>query len=253
MTPSQSMIALMKKKSLALLFALSLLIGWLGTSPAIAQDETEASDNDACDLVREETLDWTALGETVTFRTEMSGETYGLPGAAYTLIRADGTEIALGGGGKFIDEADVPCAEHLEAARARPLEVPYNERETRSPYTMTIRDYLTGTTREEVFSDIECLAVEVERGRLRETRPDRSDEAAYRQHRQAERANDYAEAKCRERRQMQETFKDTPDTLVHLIAINAPLLDITGSTYFGNIVALDPETNTLHELFFWGC
>jgi len=247
----------MKKKPLIILFVLSVVIGWLGTSPAIAQDETAGPDSHACDLTREETLDWTALGETVTFRTEMSGETYGLPGATYTLVRADGTEIALGGGGKFIDygpdEAQPSCADHLEKAGAAPLATPYNERESRAPDTMTIRDYLTGTMREEVFSDVECLAVEAENDRLRATRPDRSEQDAYRQHRQAERANDYAEAKCRDKRQMQETFKDDPGTLLHLIAINAPLLDITGSTYYGNIVALDPETNSLHELFFWGC
>lgn len=243
----------------AILFGVSVIGGLFIPSAGTAEAETIILPPEPCHQVRETAVDWAALGETVVFRTQLSGDHASLPTGTYTLIRANGTEVALGGGGKFIDDFDpsgvLPsCEDHLAASHAGPVDAPRTqEAASRAPYSVTIRDYIRGNTIADVMSDAACLTNDQERTRLYANRPDRSDEDVYKRFWQDIRALDATQASCRDKRQIQEQFQDDPETLLRLIAIDAPLLTITRSTYFSDQVAFDPETNTLHNLFYWGC
>ena len=247
------------RKLYAILFGVSVIGGLFVPPTGTAEAETVIEPVEICNQVREVSVDWAALGETVVFRTELSGDHASLPRGTYTLIRADGTEVPLGGGGKFIDdfgpdEALPSCEDHLAASHVGPLDAAQTQETTsRAPYSATIRDYIRGNTIAGVMSDADCLANDQERTRLFANRPDRSDEAVYERFRQNMKTVDAAQALCRDKRQIQEHYRDDPETLMRLIAIDAPLLTITGSTYYSGQVAFDPETNTLHQLFSWGC
>jgi len=93
-------------------------------APALPAAAQTASPIPACDIIDEQVLNWEALGETVTLRTKLQGEEGYLPGAEFTMVLSDETEVELGSGGKFIDDFDPQdppgCADHLEAA-TRPI------------------------------------------------------------------------------------------------------------------------------------
>jgi len=241
------------KKTYACLFAAALMSGWLIAPTAYAEGAAASKTNSGCDLLREEAVNWTALGETVTFRVELTSEDpQHLPGGSYTMIRADGTEIDLGGGGKYIDdwvEGDAPsCEEHLEVAAIGPI-APFGEiHQSRMPHSFTIRDYITGTNVAELMSDAACLAVDQQRIRLYENRPDPENKEVFEPYWAARQEADRALTRCIDKRQIQDQFRETPEILLHLIEIDAPVLSLTRSTYYSDQVALDPETNKLYEL-----
>ena len=247
------------RKRYVILFGVSVIVGLFIPTGGTAEAETNMETPAPCHQVRETMVDWAALGEAVVFRTQLSGQGTHLPNGTYTLIRADGTEVALGGGGKFIDDFDPDqtwpsCEDHLAASHVGPMNVPRTQQATSHvPYSVTIRHYIRGNTLAEVMSDADCLANDQERTRVFANRPERDDQESYTRFRQDLRALESTRGVCQDKRQIQEYYKDDPETLLHLIEIDAPLLTITRSTYYSDQVAFDPETNTVHELFYWGC
>lgn len=243
------------KKAYACLFAAVVLIGALLVPSAHA--DAEAAPQTACDLVHEQSVDWTALGETVTFHTRLYDAGEYTPSAIFTMIRADGTEADLGGGGKFIDDwtegQEPSCQDHLAASFIGPSQYTPATIKNKAPASLSIRDYIAGETVADIMSDTACLANDLDRASLYENQPDRNDEDAYAAFWTKRYAVEQVKTTCREKRQIQKQYAANPELLLHLITINAPILEIRRSVYYATYEAFDPETNKTYELFFSGC
>ncbi len=225
---------------------LSLAAVFLMTSSIAALDNPVLH---ACDLMDEQTLRWDALGKDVTLRTELKGETGSVPFADFYMT-IEGREIHLGQGGKFIDDfdpANTPsCEDHLEAAIKPILKsishegVFFNSRNFRTMHE------LDSALHQAEFCNtppIPYYESEDVKAYLTEFRKTDNWEAAFLS------CGPILDIIALESSQLQTTAKQYQK----LLAQDAPLIAVPYSTYGVDVLAIDVENYTTHNLFASGC
>jgi len=190
-----------------------------------------------CNLETSDYVYWDALGENVVLHTKMSTEEGGLPSARLTLEMADGEKVDLGGGGKYFDDFapdDVPsCAEHMAAAKN--LTLSSLDPQFKSPEVIGFQLTATYRSMSEIQADVRNAG---------QCDMDAEDH----QERYACEAHKYLVEK------IQENERQVPKTeFDRFVSINAPVLEITYSTYGNETFAFDPKTRKLVALFYDGC
>jgi len=209
------------------LFLIAGIFG-LMMSPAQAQSDFVLP---ACDLVDEETLYWETIGEDVTLRIELKGESGALPWGITYLTFQDGEEVILGEGGKYIDDftADnVPtCEDHLRVAK--------------DPVLTSIRQssptYIWGVPLKSM-SDVE-KALELSKT-CQEDDPQLT-----------------PMIDCRDILQFAKDFQSQneidPEVYKNLIDQIAPIIQVPYSTYGVDIYAYDQTARKFHKISYSGC
>jgi len=215
-----------------------LLITCTMTVTAAAQNQ-DALPLPACDITDVKSVYSQAMKQNVTLKTHLTGEANSLPSAALSLTLADGTKIDLGSGRKYIDDftADsIPsCKEHLRVATAATLggltATPEN-----NPYNYVTR-YNEFTALIALGQDCQFPAGEPKRN-YRDLSP------------LCKRAVNFLTAY----NESDPPHKSWPEGRREaLLAMDAPIIYVQGSTYFVTINLYDPIDNILREIMYEGC
>ena len=243
----------MQNGAVKIFLCITLLIGSLFAIPGRAAQTHEtisaqtSGQNNHCDIVDRERVYWAILKEEVTLITQLRWDAIeGYPKAVLKLVRANGQNIELGEGGKYIDEAREDfsgCKAHLALAKDVTIkslagEFPAGGSQSGESQnkTLYVRDLIEGfsdTHFENIVpndSNVEyCLGLPKDKM----TWPDIN--------------------ACSDHMYILSLYKDRPDSLRDLIAQNLPLISYRYSAYGAKILAYDPSQNQLYDLSATGC
>lgn len=187
-----------------------------------------------CDINDERRLRWEAMDQEVILRTKLTtGPHGGLPRGDLSLILENGTQIDLGGGGKYYDLAPqelTNCQEHLTAAIGET--VGSLEGGVYHPH-LTLKSLM-----EEITYGKDCVDAQ---GTPKE-------------------ADETASNKCQLANSLYERFaEEQPNSglseqdLIALQEADAPLITIVRSTYYSETGVYDARSHKIHILYYEGC
>jgi len=226
----------MLKKSAVVILALGVS---LLSHTAFADMATAKADQELCNLSDARQIYWQALGETVTLRTQVTQDGPYLPSAKLEIEFSDGTILDLGGGTKYYDDymADnaPTCAHILAKATNMTVASLNNDPSLMMPELYEMEFFVEYRSMSDLRTDLIFAANCNKDDEIHETAYD-CEKAQYVAERIAE--ND------------QNLPKHVFDRLVNE---NAPIIMVTGSTYFSSIMVYDRRKNSLHELYYDGC
>ena len=208
-------------------FVIAVVLGALWAGDVRAEDNTIADLN--CDITDEQTVYWAAMSQAVTLRTHIKSKGDYYPIGILKLILEDGTEIDLGQGLKYIDDAPEvergDCNKHLEIAKA---------------------DTLKSLSEAASFATLESLWAYSEMGQdcmdavnLPEDGPSDECQTAASVH------QDFTEASAESSMNFTQ-FKRLRES-------SAPLITVRRSTYYSETFVYDAQTNRLHKVLSQGC
>lgn len=207
-----------------------VVFGLLSLSSAGAGNAQETALADFnCNITDEQTVYWVAMSQAVTLRTQIKHDREVYPSGFMTLILEDGTEIDLGQGSKYIDDAPYDefsdCKKHLQIAKTDTL------------------DSLSGKAR---FSTVESLWAYSAMGQ------DCMDGANL--------TKDGPSENCQQAASVHEAFMEASiDSSMDFVQFKrlrdsrAPLITVRRSTYYSETFVYDAQTNTLHNVLTEGC
>ena len=209
------------------LVVLSVIFAFAGAEAVTAQD-TLPSDF-SCDISDEQTVYWAAMSQAVTLRTQLKTHDDSFPVGFMTLVLENGTEVDLGQGSKYLDDAPEAelrdCEILLEIAKA---------------------DTLDSLSRKARFPTLTSLWAFSAMGQ------DCMDDANL--------PDDGPSQQCQEAASIHEIFMETSsETPMNYKQFNrlrdsgAPLITVRRSTYYSETYVYDPQTNKLHNVLTEGC
>ncbi len=179
------------------------------------------------------------MQQNVTLTTRLTGDANSLPRAALSLSLADGTEINLGGGGKYIDDfaADsIPsCEDHLRVATSATIG------SLTATQDKNIYNYIT------TYGELMGLIAMRQDCQFPAGGPNKDyDELSEPCQRAANVLAAYTESESQ--------LKSWPiGRHDYLLKRDAPIIYVTGSTYFVTINVYDPIDNIMREIMYEGC
>ncbi len=213
-------------------------------APSFAQDNQDdyfeaasiALADMRCDINDERRLRWDAMNQEVILRTKLTKDSdEGFPTGQLSIILENGTEIDLGGGGKYYDETYIEvltdCEKHLGFAIGATVSS-LSGRKDYYPH-LTLKSLM-----EEIDYGKNCVDAD--------GRPKDEDETAA--------------LECEMANYLHERFTEelphsglSDQALDALRDANAPLITINRSAYYSETAVYDARSNKIHVLYYEGC
>jgi hypothetical protein len=220
-------------------FIFGLLAIFYGSSAWAQEYAPQYAPLPACEIVDEQSVYWQAMGEQVILRTTLLGAEDTLPRAKLMIEFNDGEIVVLGNGGKYIDDfmpGDEPtCQDHLIEARNATLS-------SLDPAHPILKDVLYMGQGTDSYSSMAALQADLREARLCDPNY-KTNPGAY----DCQNLQDLAARVAENRNEIPQPLFD------QLVTRDAPIIDLTYSSYGIDTFVFDPTTKKLHQLYYNGC